>query len=73
MWKYSLVRKGFASLWTAIPLAPPDSILGLNEAFNADQGKIKVNLGPGTYRDDNNKPWILPSVRKAEEKIFAAH
>ena len=24
----------------------------------------KVNLGVGAYRDDNNKPWVLPVVKK---------
>lgn len=28
-----------------------------------------MNLGVGAYRDDNNKPFVLESVRKAEEVI----
>jgi aspartate/tyrosine/aromatic aminotransferase len=28
-----------------------------------------MNLGVGAYRDDNNKPYVLPSVRKAEDII----
>ncbi len=30
-----------------------------------------MNLGRGVYKDDNGKNWVLPSVRMAEEKIFA--
>merc|ERR1712226_1561651 len=30
-----------------------------------------MNLGVGAYRDDNGKPYVLPSVRAAEAKIFA--
>lgn len=32
---------------------------------------MKVNLGIGAYRDENGKPWILPSVRAAEKIISA--
>ncbi len=28
-----------------------------------------MNLGVGAYRDDSNKPFVLQSVRKAEEII----
>ncbi len=28
-------------------------------------------MGRGVYKDDNGKNWVLPSVRMAEEKIFA--
>jgi aspartate aminotransferase len=28
-----------------------------------------MNLGVGAYRDDSNKPFVLQSVRKAEEVI----
>jgi aspartate aminotransferase len=28
-----------------------------------------MNLGVGAYRDNNNKPFVLPSVREAEEAI----
>ncbi|MFZ9887793.1 MAG: aromatic amino acid aminotransferase, partial [Myxococcota bacterium] len=32
-------------------LAPPDAILGLNEAFRADLRPGKINLGVGVYKD----------------------
>jgi len=38
----------------------------VNEAFKADKSPKKVNLSIGAYRDDNGKPWILPSVKKVE-------
>ncbi|XP_017795230.1 PREDICTED: aspartate aminotransferase, mitochondrial isoform X2 [Habropoda laboriosa] len=50
-------------------MGPPDAILGITEAYKKDQNPKKVNLGVGAYRDDNGKPFVLPSVRKAEEKI----
>lgn len=50
-------------------MGPPDPILGITEAFKKDSNAKKVNLGVGAYRDDNGKPFVLSSVRKAEEKI----
>jgi len=60
-----------ASRWTAekIPMGPADPILGLNEAYNKDTFDKKVNLGVGAYRDDNGKPYVLPSVKAAEQKL----
>ena len=59
-----------SSHWVAVPLGPPDGILGLNQAFTADTNPRKVNLGVGAYRDDDGKPYILPSVKIAEEKVM---
>ena len=57
--------------WSKVPLGPPDGILGLVEAFNKDSFADKVNLSVGAYRGDDGKPWVLPSVKKAEEKVMA--
>jgi aspartate aminotransferase len=43
---------------------PPDPILGVTEAFKADQNPNKMNLGVGAYRDSNGKPYVLNCVRK---------
>jgi hypothetical protein len=48
-------------------MGPPDAILGVTEAFKKDTNPKKINLGVGAYRDDNGKPYVLPSVKKAEE------
>ena len=57
--------------WKHVEMGPPDAILGISEAFKKDADARKVNLGVGAYRDDANKPWLLPCVKKAEEKLFA--
>jgi len=44
-------------------MGPPDAILGVTEAFKKDSNKNKINLGVGAYRDDNGKPYVLPSVK----------
>lgn len=51
-------------LWKAVPLGPPDAILGITEAFKADKSPSKVNLGVGAYRDDQGKPYVLECVKK---------
>jgi len=53
-------------------MGPPDPILGVTEAYKKDTNAKKVNLGAGTYRDDNGKPWVLPSVKQAEKILFDA-
>ncbi|KAJ5538881.1 Aspartate aminotransferase [Penicillium frequentans] len=46
---------------------PPDAIFALTAQYQADPFPQKVNLGQGTYRDEEGKPWVLPSVNKARE------
>ncbi|KAL1302187.1 hypothetical protein AAFC00_002618 [Neodothiora populina] len=52
-----------------VPQAPEDPLFGLMAAFRRDTDENKVDLGIGAYRDDNAKPWVLPVVKKAEERI----
>lgn len=51
-------------------MGPPDAILGVTEAFKKDDNPKKMNLGVGAYRDDEGKPFVLPSVRKAEQIVL---
>ncbi|TFK41106.1 glutamic oxaloacetic transaminase AAT1 [Crucibulum laeve] len=60
------------SSWSAVPAGPPDPILGVTEAFKADKDPRKINLGVGAYRDENGKPYILGSVKKAEELLTSS-
>src|SRR5215213_7742639 len=55
-----------ASLLSNVPMAPSDPILGITEAFVADQNPKKVNLGVGVYYDDNGKVPVLECVRRAQ-------
>jgi aspartate aminotransferase len=61
------------STWSSVAAGPPDAILGITEAFKADKDSRKINLGVGAYRDENGKPYILPSVKKAEELVRNAN
>jgi len=51
--------------------APLDAIIGLNEEYAADTDPRKVIVGVGAYRSDEGKPYVLPSVRQAEERLLA--
>ncbi|KAG1653227.1 Aspartate aminotransferase, mitochondrial [Nymphon striatum] len=59
------------SWWSKVEQGPPDPIIGVTEAFKRDANPKKMNLGVGAYRDDNGKPFILPSVIKAEAMIMS--
>jgi aromatic-amino-acid transaminase len=59
------------SPFAEIPQAPPDPILGLTEAYNADTNPNKVNLGVGVYQDGSGKVPVLSVVREAEERWHA--
>ena len=42
------------------------------QAFVKDDFEQKVNVGVGAYRDDDGKPLVLNSVRKAEQMVLDA-
>lgn len=53
----------------SIATAPPDALFNLMARCKADSFDKKVDLSIGAYRDDNGKPWVLPSVAKADKLI----
>jgi len=58
-----------AGVWSNVEMGPPDAILGVTEAFKKDTNPKKMNLGVGAYRDDQGKPYVLPSVKQAEIEV----
>lgn len=58
------------SLFSHIPEAPIDPILGTTQMFNADTDPRKVNLGVGAYRTEDGKPFVLDVVREAEDEML---
>ena len=50
--------------------APPDPILGLSEAFRADNRPGKVNLSVGVYIDETGVTPVIPSVLEAERRLL---
>jgi len=59
--------------WAHVEQAPPDAILGVAAAFNAETRPDKVNLSIGAYRDETGKPVVLRCVRKAEAIMMEKH
>jgi len=59
------------TIWNEVPEGPPDAILGIAQAFRAAPDEHKVNVCVGAYRDAKGLPWVLPSVRKAEEIMLS--
>jgi aromatic-amino-acid transaminase len=57
-----------SSPFAHIAQAPPDPIIGLTEAFNADANPKKVNLGVGVYQDATGRVPVLKVVREAEAR-----
>ena len=54
-----------------VPQGAPDAILGIAQNFRECTAPGKVNLAVGAYRDDGGSPFVLPSVREAEQKLLA--
>src|ERR1043165_2603559 len=50
--------------------APPDSILGLGEAFKNDPNPKKINLSVGVYKDARGNTPVLASVKEAERRLL---
>lgn len=63
------VVNGKSSVFSSVPTAPPDAILGLNAQFRADPSPSKVNLGVGAYRTADGNPYVLPVVRRVEQAL----
>ena len=63
----AVMTRGFYS--STIAQLPPDPMFGLKARYQKDPRDKKVDLGIGAYRDDSGKPWILPSVRLAENLV----
>ncbi|MFH2203242.1 MAG: amino acid aminotransferase [Elusimicrobiota bacterium] len=57
-------------MFQTIEAAPPDSILGLTDAFKKDPSPDKINLGAGVYKDDASQTPVLRAVKAAEERLL---
>ena len=57
-------------MFDALPLAPPDAILGLGEAFKKDPNPDKINLSVGVYKDAAGNTPVLASVKEAERRLL---
>ncbi|KAH3899693.1 aspartate transaminase AAT2 SCDLUD_003978 [Saccharomycodes ludwigii] len=58
-----------SDVFNSVQQLPPDALFNLKARLSKDPRPLKVDLGIGAYRDNNGKPWVLPSVVKAEKLI----
>ena len=56
-------------MFEATPLAPPDAIFGLLEAFQKDPREDKVALSAGVYTDENGDTPVMEVVKAAERRL----
>ncbi|KAF2083179.1 aspartate aminotransferase [Saccharata proteae CBS 121410] len=57
------------SRFAGLEECPMDEAFAIMQMYALDQTEGKVSLGAGVYRDDDEKPWVLPTVRKAEKLL----
>ena len=57
-------------MFELLSAAPPDSILGITEAFNRDANPEKINLSVGVYQDATGKTPVLRCVKEAERRLL---
>lgn len=57
-------------MFDTLPLAPPDAILGIGEAFKNDPNPAKINLSVGVYKDEQGNTPVLASVKEAERRLL---
>ncbi|MCA9200309.1 MAG: aspartate/tyrosine/aromatic aminotransferase, partial [Planctomycetales bacterium] len=57
-------------MFESLEAAPPDAILGLNEAFAQDPNPAKINLSVGVYKDSDGKTPVLDVVKQAERQLL---
>lgn len=56
-------------MFELLDTAPPDAILGLNEAFRNDPNPNKINLSVGVYQDATGQTPVLNCVKAAERRL----
>ncbi len=57
-------------MFEQVTAAPPDSILGLTEAFKKDARPEKLNLSVGVFKDDKGRTPVLKCVKEAERRLL---
>ncbi|KYQ88176.1 aspartate aminotransferase [Tieghemostelium lacteum] len=60
------------SLFSGVPTAPVDPILGVSMAYKQDTSPQKVDISVGAYRDGDGKPYVLKCVFEAEKRLLGA-
>ena len=59
-------------MFEVLPPAKPDLILSIMQLFREDQRTNKIDVSVGVYKDEAGGTPIMPSVREAEKRLYAA-
>merc|ERR1712039_1036436 len=70
-WTPGRARHVAASAWNGVEALPSDPILGIVAAFKEDPVAQKVNVAQGAYRTDEGQPFVLTSIKEAEQRVSA--
>ncbi|EXJ71670.1 uncharacterized protein A1O5_05478 [Cladophialophora psammophila CBS 110553] len=62
-------RSQSVCFFAAAPRLPKDAIFALTAECRDDLSPVKVNLGQGSYHDENGFPWVLPAVCRARRRL----
>ncbi|XP_047113093.1 aspartate aminotransferase, cytoplasmic-like [Schistocerca piceifrons] len=57
------------SVFDPVQAAPPLELWKVRTGFAQDKSENKVDLGIGAYRTNEGKPWVLPVVKRTEQKV----
>lgn len=57
-------------MFETLDVAPPDSILGIIDAFKRDPNPNKINLSVGVFQDAQGRTPILACVKEAERRMM---
>lgn len=55
--------------WSAVPAAPAESSVQVEQAFEEDQAAQKLNIALPVLLDDSGKAYLPPTVKYAEKKL----
>lgn len=58
------------SKFSALKPCKTDPIFALVGRYTLDKNPKKINLAIGAYKDENQKPWVLPSVKMAKKQLI---
>ena len=61
------------SLFATLETIPLDPHYALKNDYAADDAPEKVILGSGIYRDEDSRPWVLPSVKEVRSTLLFQH
>lgn len=57
-------------MFESVPIAPPDAIFGLIDAFQRDPRPDKITLSAGVYTDERGETPVMGVVKAAERRLL---